>query len=70
MELLQENRDRLDHLAGALLEHETLDEYDAYAAAGVSHSEAPPAELYAVAARSTAEDAALGFDRSRVRDSR
>ena len=35
--LLQENRDKLDSLASALLEHETLDEDDAYAAAGVEH---------------------------------
>jgi cell division protease FtsH len=60
VELLQENRDRLDHLAQALLEHETLDEDDAYAAAGVSHPDMPRAELYAVAARSMTEDAALG----------
>jgi cell division protease FtsH len=33
--LLRENRDKLDALAEALLEHETLDEEDAYAAAGV-----------------------------------
>jgi len=33
--LLQENRRKLDALATALLEHETLDEEDAYAAAGV-----------------------------------
>jgi cell division protease FtsH len=33
--LVQENRDRLDALAQALLEHETLDERDAYAAAGL-----------------------------------
>jgi cell division protease FtsH len=33
--LLQENRDKLDSLAHALLEHETLDEDEAYAAAGV-----------------------------------
>jgi cell division protease FtsH len=33
--LLRENRDKLDHLAGALLEHETLDEIDAYNAAGL-----------------------------------
>ena len=33
--LLSENRDKLDSLAAALLEHETLDEEDAYAAAGV-----------------------------------
>ena len=35
--LLSENRDKLDSLAEALLEHETLDEDDAYAAAGVPH---------------------------------
>jgi cell division protease FtsH len=33
--LLQKNRDKLDALAAALLEHETLDEDDAYAAAGI-----------------------------------
>ena len=33
--ILQENRDRLDRLADALLEHETLDEIDAYSAAGL-----------------------------------
>jgi cell division protease FtsH len=37
--LLQENRDKLDALAQALLEHETLDEDDAYAAAGVARTE-------------------------------
>jgi cell division protease FtsH len=34
-ELLAENRDKLDSLAEALLEQETLDEADAYAAAGI-----------------------------------
>jgi cell division protease FtsH len=33
--LLQENRGKLDSLAQALLEHETLDEDEAYAAAGL-----------------------------------
>jgi cell division protease FtsH len=33
LELLRANRDRLDHLAAALLEHETLDEHDAASAA-------------------------------------
>ena len=33
---LREHRDRLDRLAHALLERETLDEDEAYAAAGVS----------------------------------
>src|SRR5579875_440201 len=35
LELLRENRHRLDSLVAALLEHETLDEADAYAAAGL-----------------------------------
>ena len=50
--LLTENRARLDALASALLEHETLDEEDAYAAAGVTR---PPTTLVgdlAAAARS------------------
>jgi cell division protease FtsH len=51
--LLRESRARLDSLANALLEHETLDEDDAYAAAGVTRPEAPPAAKYAAAARST-----------------
>jgi len=38
-ELLRENRDKLDGLAEALLEHETLDEPDAYAAAGIGRSQ-------------------------------
>jgi cell division protease FtsH len=50
--LLRDNRKRLDSLADALLEHETLDEDDAYATAGVLRPEAPPAEAYAAAARS------------------
>jgi cell division protease FtsH len=52
VELLKANRDKLDSLAKALLEHETLDEEDAYAAAGVPRNAAPPAEAYAAAARS------------------
>jgi cell division protease FtsH len=40
--LLAENRDKLDALAEALLERETLDEADAYAVAGI-HREAAPA---------------------------
>ena len=34
-DLVAENRERLDRLVEALLEHETLDEVDAYAAAGI-----------------------------------
>src|SRR6476661_7286653 len=37
--LLKQNRGKLDSLATALLEHETLDEEDAYTAAGVPRSE-------------------------------
>ena len=51
--LLTENRARLDALASALLEHETLDEDDAYAAAGVTRLQATPAGELAAAARST-----------------
>nr|WP_281371747.1 ATP-dependent zinc metalloprotease FtsH [Petropleomorpha daqingensis] len=40
---LQSNRDRLDRLAHALLERETLDEDEAYAAAGVARETAPAA---------------------------
>ncbi|MBD0281521.1 MAG: ATP-dependent zinc metalloprotease FtsH [Thermoleophilaceae bacterium] len=40
-ELLAENRDRLDALAEALLERETLDEADAYAVAGIDRALAP-----------------------------
>ena len=38
IELLRDHRDKLDSLAKALLEHETLDQPDAYAAAGISLS--------------------------------
>jgi cell division protease FtsH len=41
LELLRDNRDKLDSLAEALLEHETLDEEDAYSAAGVERTPAP-----------------------------
>ena len=44
--LLEENREKLDSLAAALLEHETLDENDAYAAAGVEHSATPAQPMY------------------------
>jgi cell division protease FtsH len=51
VELLTRNRDKLDSLAHALLEHETLDEDDAYAAAGVSRPAEADSDRYAVAAR-------------------
>jgi cell division protease FtsH len=50
--LLRENRGRLDSLASALLEHETLDEEDAYAAAGVDRAATISGEPHAAAARS------------------
>jgi cell division protease FtsH len=53
LDLLRENRDRLDSLAKALLEHETLDEDDAYAAAGVEHAQTAPAGALTAAAHST-----------------
>jgi cell division protease FtsH len=57
VELLTKNRDKLDSLAKALLEHETLDEDDAYAAAGVQ----PPAaetDGYTLAARTRTDETA------------
>jgi len=52
--LLRANRAHLDSLAAALLEHETLDQDDAYAAAGIAQA-APTAEQgeLAVAAQAT-----------------
>jgi cell division protease FtsH len=52
MALLRKNRDKLDSLATALLEHETLDEEDAYAAAGVERTVEPGLDSYSAAARS------------------
>jgi cell division protease FtsH len=49
--VLRENRSRLDSLAAALLEHETLDQADAYAAAGLEQPR-DPAGAFALAARS------------------
>ena len=52
--LLAENRAKLDSLAAALVEHETLDEDDAYAAAGVAHDHEEP--VAALAAAMTIDD--------------
>jgi cell division protease FtsH len=52
--LLEENRSKLDSLAAALLEHETLDEADAYAAAGVERAPTQGTD-YAAAARSRSD---------------
>jgi len=49
--LLTEKRPQLDKLAQALLEHETLDEDDAYAAAGVAHESSASASALAAAAK-------------------
>jgi cell division protease FtsH len=43
-ELLRSHRTNLDSLVGALLEHETLDEADAYAAAGLPRARAAEPE--------------------------
>ena len=48
--LLNEERDKLDSLAGTLLERETLDEADAYRAAGVERRPQSEAEPEASAA--------------------
>jgi cell division protease FtsH len=45
VELLRDNRDKLDSLAKALLEHETLDQPDAYAAAGIEPAPRVPAPV-------------------------
>jgi cell division protease FtsH len=56
--LLRENRSRLDSLATALLEHETLDQTDAYAAAGIEARTAEAAGDLTAAAARTATDSA------------
>jgi len=55
VDLLRQNRSRLDSLAAALLEHETLDEKDAYTAAGVPRTETSTADSFTTAARSRAD---------------
>jgi cell division protease FtsH len=50
--LLKKNRRKLDALVSALLEHETLDEDDAYAAAGIQRARQPAAGSLTAAARS------------------
>jgi len=55
--LLNENRHRLDSLARSLLEHETLDQQDAYAAAGIEPRAADPGSAYTAAAAQSASAA-------------
>ncbi len=43
MTILREHRDQLNGLAGVLLQRETLDEDDAYEAAGIHRDTAPAA---------------------------
>ena len=50
--VLEQNRGKLDTLVSALLEHETLDEDDAYAAAGVPRTATTSGDSLAAAARS------------------
>jgi len=51
--LLRENRAHLDSLAEALLRHETLDQPDAYAAAGIEQAPSAPQGELAAAAQAT-----------------
>ena len=51
VDLLTDKRDQLDNLADALLEHETLDQDDAYAAAGVEHRQSEPVSALSTAAK-------------------
>ncbi len=53
VQTLRSNRERLDRLARTLLERETLDEDEAYAAAGIIRDEAPAAVARGEAADST-----------------
>ncbi|HET8587185.1 MAG TPA: ATP-dependent zinc metalloprotease FtsH, partial [Candidatus Limnocylindria bacterium] len=55
-QLLIENRARLDGVAAALLEHETLDEVEVRVAAGLAGSGAKPHELHEEVARPVATD--------------
>jgi cell division protease FtsH len=54
--LLEEHRDKLDSLVAALLEHETLDEEDAYAAADVPRNRSRPEQEAIVAAPESQTD--------------
>ena len=64
--MLAENRAKLDSLAAALIEHETLDEDDAYAAAGVEHARPAVVGPLAVAAKVAKVFEPLGLSRRRA----
>jgi cell division protease FtsH len=56
LDTLRGSRDRLDRLAHTLLERETLDEDEAYAAAGISRETAPATTTRATAPAAVAHD--------------
>ena len=58
VKLLGEHRKKLDSLAEALLEHETLDEDEAYAAAGVERKADAASGQYVAAARASTDGSA------------
>jgi cell division protease FtsH len=72
LELLSRERARLDALAQALLEAETLDEDAAYAAAGVPHvaAETPPAATRLPPVVADAPQAAVGSEAPVTKDER
>jgi cell division protease FtsH len=59
LEQLRANRERLDALADALLEHETLDEVDVYRIAGIERTRADPQEETTVDGRSPVGEPAV-----------
>lgn len=65
---LSDNRDRLERLARTLLEQETLDEHDAYAAAGVGRDHAPATFALAGTAPGSPGPGAVTSYRLRARD--
>jgi cell division protease FtsH len=56
MELLQTNRKNLDDLVDALLTAETLDEADAYKAAGLTRDSAKPVDISVLEGEASTDD--------------